>query len=306
MNIASTGMVVALGNFDGVHRGHQALIADAKALAAEHGVPLVAVTFEPHPRRFFAPALPPFRLTLPEQKHNYLCAVGCDDVRVLIFDAHLAAVSAEDFVRRMLVTEYGARVIVAGEDFRFGHGRAGDMARMKEWLHGSHVVVHAVPQVRDPQGQRYAASTVRALLQNGQVQAAAEILGRPYIMIGTVAHGDRRGRQLGFPTANIDLGDYQRPQYGVYAVHARRVGSVGEGGGAWVSGVANIGRRPTLDGTREWLEVHLFDFAADIYGEVWEVALVDFIRPEKRFGDVSALKSAVQNDILRAREILNT
>lgn len=294
------GAVVALGNFDGVHRGHQELIAAAKKLAVAQAVPLVALTFEPHPRRFFAPNLPPFRLTSPEQKQDYLRAAGCDTVRVLTFDAQLAAMPAETFVQQVLVVECGACIIVAGEDFRFGHDRLGDMARMAEWLHGTVVTVHPVTQVRDPQGQRYAASTVRSLLQNGQAQAAAAILGRPYTITGTVAHGDQRGRGLGFPTANFALADYQRPQYGVYAVQARRVGTTG-----WVSGVANIGRRPTVDGLREWLEVHLFDFAAEIYDEVWEIALIDFIRAEQRFSDLTALKQAVQADIVKARTILN-
>lgn len=294
------GAVVALGNFDGVHRGHQELIAAAKHLAVAQAVPLVALTFEPHPRRFFAPNLPPFRLTLPEQKRNYLCAAGCDMVRVLTFDAQLAAMSAEAFVHQVLVTECGARAVVAGEDFRFGHDRLGDMARMTEWLLGTGVAVHPVAQVRDPQGQRYAASTVRSLLQNGQAQAAAAILGRPYTITGTVAHGDQRGRQWGFPTANFSLGDYQRPQYGVYAVQARQAGTM-----EWRSGVANIGRRPTVDGVREWLEVHLFDFSAAIYDEVWEIALIDFIRSEQRFADLNALKNAVQGDSVKARTILN-
>lgn len=293
------GAVYALGNFDGVHRGHQALLTQAKALAAARAAPLVALTFEPHPRRFFAPALPPFRLTLPEQKRDYLRAAGCDDVRGLDFNAQLAAMSAEDFAQRILHAECGASAVVAGEDFRFGHNRGGDMARLAEWLRATGVAVHPVPQVRDPQGQRYAASTVRALLRNGQARAAAEILGRPYIIIGQVTHGDRRGRQLGFPTANFDLGDYQRPQYGVYAVQARQTGA-----SAWRNGVANIGRRPTVDGVREWLEVHIFDFAADIYGAVWEIALVDFIRPEIKFDDLEKLQHQIAADIHAARKML--
>ncbi|MGB4101990.1 MAG: riboflavin biosynthesis protein RibF [Alphaproteobacteria bacterium] len=296
MNATGKGAVYALGNFDGVHRGHQALLAQARGLA--HGAPLVALTFEPHPRRFFAPTLPPFRLTLPAQKRDYLRAAGCDDVRVLDFNAQLAAMSAEDFARRILAGECNAGAVVAGEDFRFGHGRAGDMARLAEWLRDSGIAVHPVPQVRDPQGQRYAASTVRALLRNGQVRAAADILGRPYIISGTVAHGDRRGNQLGFPTANIDLDDYQRPQYGVYAVQARAAGD-----SAWRPGIANIGRRPTVDGVREWLEAHFFDFTADIYGTQWETALLDFIRPEMKFDGVENLKRQIAEDIRVVRKI---
>ena len=167
---------------------------------------------------------------------------------------------------------------------------------MAEWARGDGVEIVAVAPIRDAQGQRYAASTVRALLQSGQAQAAAEILGRPFTMHGVVAHGDKRGRQFGFPTANIDLGDYLRPQYGVYAVRARRAGDAG-----WLDGVANIGRRPTLDGAREWLEAHLFDFSAEIYGELWEIALADFIRPEMKFTDTDQLKAAIERDIGQAR-----
>lgn len=290
--------VLALGNFDGVHRGHQALIAIAKQRAIALGLPLIAVTFEPHPRLYFAPQSPPFRLTVLEQKRIFLYEAGADDLLILTFDAQLAAVSAEDFTRKLLIEKYQAKLVVAGQDFRFGHDRYGDMQRMAEWASQSRVEVLAVPAVRDEQGQRYAATTVRALLQNGQTAAAAAILGRPYIIRGAIAHGDRRGREMGFPTANINLEEYLRPQYGVYAVQIRRVGEKD-----WLSGVANIGFRPTLDGRREWLEVHIFDFSAEIYGEVWEVAFRDFIRPEMKFRDIAELKTQIADDIVAARKL---
>ena len=301
MNGSRSGTVLVLGNFDGVHRGHQALIAAAKVCAELRQLPLTALTFEPHPRRFFAPALPPFRLTSAEQKVHLLRAAGCDQVRILTFDGALAGVTAEDFARRILRDDCGARAIIAGEDFRFGHQRGGDMSRLKSWLEAEDIEVRAVALVRDPEGQRYAASTVRALLQTGQARAAAAILGRPYCIVGTIATGDQRGRQLGFPTANIALGEFQRPQYGVYAVRARPMA-----GGAEVHGVANIGRRPTVGGLQEWLEVHLFDFAADIYQQVWEITLVDFVRPEQKFADLNALQQQITRDIKIAQDILQT
>ncbi len=290
--------VVALGNFDGVHRGHQALIAAAQDVAAPQGLPVVALTFAPHPRRFFAPNLPPFLLTDAAQKQELLHEAGADVVHVLPFDAVLAAMPAADFVQQILLGKCKARGIVAGEDFRFGHRRAGDMGRMVEWAQG--VPVLAVAPVRDGQGQRYATSTARALLQTGQAVAAAHILGRPWAIRGTVAHGDKRGRTIGFPTANIGLGDYLRPLYGVYAVRAKRVTD-----GLSLQGVANIGRRPTVDGAREWLEAHFFAFDGDIYGEEWEIALIDLIRTEQRFNGLDALKTAIAQDCAQARQILN-
>ncbi len=292
------GAVYALGNFDGVHRGHQALIAAAQDIAAPQGLPVVALTFAPHPRRFFAPNLPPFLLSDSVQKEELLRAAGVDDVRVMPFDAALAALPAQDFVQDILLKQCKARGIVAGEDFRFGHHRGGDMARMMAWA-GS-VPVQAVAPVRDGQGQRYAASTARALLQAGQVKAAAHILGRPWTLRGVIAHGDKRGRELGFPTANIALGDYLRPLYGVYAVLGRRLND-----GLSLTGVANIGRRPTVDGAREWLEAHFFDFNADIYDESWDISLIDLIRQEQRFDGFDALKAAIQADCVRARDVLS-
>lgn len=291
--------VYALGNFDGVHRGHQALIAAARDIAAPQGLPVVALTFAPHPRRFFAPQLPPFLLTDAAQKQELLRAAGADDVVTLTFDAALAAMAAEAFAHRVLQQQCQARAVVAGEDFRFGHARGGDMARLESWLAPHGIRVQPQAPVRDGQGQRYAASTARALLQAGQARAAAQLLGRPWALRGTVQHGDKRGRSIGFPTANLDLGDYLRPLYGVYAVRGRRVTD-----GLTLNGVANIGRRPTVGGTTERLETHFFDFNDDIYGQEWDVALLDFIRPEQRFDGLPALQAAIARDSGRAKEIL--
>lgn len=291
--------VYALGNFDGVHRGHQALIAAARDIAVPQGLPVVALTFAPHPRRFFAPQLPPFLLTDPAQKNELLRAAGADDVLTLTFDAALAAMEAEQFAHLILHEKCHARAVVAGEDFRFGHARGGDMARLATWLAPHGIRVQAQTAVRDGQGQRYAASTARALLQAGQAQAAAHILGRPWALRGMVQHGDKRGRTIGFPTANLALGDYLRPLYGVYAVRGTRLSD-----GLALTGVANLGRRPTVGGAEERLEVHFFDFSGDLYGQEWDVALVDFIRPEQRFDGLPALQAAIAQDCERAKELL--
>ncbi|MEJ0062576.1 MAG: riboflavin biosynthesis protein RibF [Alphaproteobacteria bacterium] len=292
--------IYVLGNFDGVHLGHKALIAHARALGAGKDMAVAVLTFEPHPRQFFAPGLPPFRLTTPAQKAEFLDEAGADVIQVMNFDGALAAIPAQDFAEKILV-ECGAKVVVAGEDFRFGHDRHGDMERMAGWLKPHGVDVVALPPVRDAQGQRYAASTARALLQSGQVRAANAILGREWAIRGIVGRGDRRGQALGFPTANIMLGEYLRPQYGVYAIRARqhRRGESGE----WIGGVANIGRRPTVGGEREWLEAHLFDFAADIYDQEWDIALVDFIRPERKFSGLDELRAAIAEDVAVAKAL---
>jgi len=299
MMFQDKGAVYALGNFDGVHRGHQALIAAARALATPQGLPTIALTFAPHPRRYFAPDLPPFLLTNAEQKTQRLRAAGADEVLTLPFDAALAAMAAEDFAHQILQQRCKARGIIAGEDFRFGHNRSGDMDRLQTWLPA--IPVQSVAAIRDAQGQRYATSTARALLQTGQVKAAADILGYEWTIRGMVQHGDARGRQLGFPTANIALGDYLRPLYGVYAIRATRVHD-----GVTAQGVANIGRRPTLDGNTEWLEAHFFDWNADLYNQEWDIALAAHLRPEQRFGDLDALKTAIKRDCELAKETLSS
>lgn len=291
--------VYALGNFDGVHRGHQALIAAARDIAVPQGLLVVALTFAPHPRRFFAPQLPPFLLTDAVQKTELLRAAGADEVLTLPFDAPLAAMEAEQFALTILWEQCQAGAVVAGEDFRFGHARGGDMARLAAWLAPHGIRVQAQAPVRDGQGQRYAASTARALLQAGQAQAAAQILGRSWALRGTVRHGDARGRTIGFPTANFLLGDYLHPLYGVYAVRGTRLRD-----GLALSGVANIGRRPTVGGVEERLEVHFFDFHGDLYGQDWDVSLVDFIRSEQRFDGLPALQEAIARDCEKARELL--
>jgi riboflavin kinase / FMN adenylyltransferase len=287
--------LIALGNFDGVHRGHAHLLAVARDLAKDLALPLTVMSFHPHPRRFFAPDLPPFLLTCPEQKQALLTKAGVDQIITLTFDVQLAQCSAQDFAQKILTETYGARAIVAGEDFRFGHGRAGTMERLAAWLPECQIL--AVPTVSDAAGQRYAASSLRALLHEGDMPAAAQALGRNWAIRGKVEHGDKRGRQLGFPTANIGLGEYLRPLYGVYAAKGLRLSD-----GLRLNGIANLGRRPTIASNQEWLEMHFFDFNAEIYDEIWEIELGRLIRREQKFVNLEALKAQITADcaIVRA------
>ncbi|TWB15105.1 FMN adenylyltransferase /riboflavin kinase [Nitrospirillum amazonense] len=292
------GAVVALGNFDGVHLGHRAVIGQARALADELGRPAAVVTFEPHPRSFFRPNDPPFRLTPLRIKTHLIEALGMDAMVVLHFDAALAGMTAEEFVETVLVQGLAARHVVAGYDFLFGHNRGGDMALLRALgaRHGFGVT-EARP-VANGAGEPYSSTAVRRHLQEGRPQEAAAILGHPFEIEGRVEHGDKRGRTIGFPTANIEIHDYLRPHFGVYAVRA----GVDEGAGTvWRDGVANLGRRPTVGGAVERLEAHLFDFDGDLYGRHVRVQLLDFIRPEMKFENFQALKDQIARDADEAR-----
>lgn len=295
------GGAVALGNFDGVHRGHQALIGAAATAAESVGGPLVLATFEPHPRRFFAPHDPPFRLTPFRSKAILLQALGVDVLLVLTFDRAMSHISAEDFVQRVLVDGLAARQVVVGSDFRFGHRRGGDVALLERMGKKAGFSVTLVAPVGAADGEVYSSTRVRDFLVAGKPAHAAALLGRPFEIEGRVLHGDRRGRSIGFPTANLDLDDYLRPALGVYAVRA----GIGDGDAPeWVDGVANLGRRPTVDGERLLLEVHLFDFEREIYGEHLRVALIEYIRPERRFNGLDALQAQIGEDCVTARRIL--
>ena len=292
------GGVVAIGNFDGMHRGHQAVIAEAARIAATLGAPPLIVTFEPHPRALFRPDEPPFRLTPRRAKLELFGAAGVAGTVVFRFDRGFAARAAEDFVRDILVAGLGARHVVIGRDFHFGRGRAGNAALLRVEGARAGFEVSAVAPVLDPAGQPYSSSRARALLRAGEPAAAADIIGRPFSIGGHVRHGDHRGRLLGFPTANLALGDHLRPRVGVYAVTARVAG------GAALPGVANLGERPTVAGRDVRLEAHLFDFAGDLYGKRLDVALLSFIRPEQRFPDLDALKRQIAADGATARRLL--
>lgn len=295
------GAVVALGNFDGVHLGHQAVIRQAAEIARSRKAPLAVLTFEPHPRSFFRPQDPPFRLTPFRIKTRHLQALGVDFLFELTFDAEMAARSAETFVTEILVEGFHIAHVVVGYDFCFGKGRGGNAALLTEFGGRHGFGVTSVAAAKDGEGPAYSSTLVRDQLRAGEPRHAALALGRPWEIEGRVEHGDARGRLLGFPTANVALADFMEPKLGVYAVMAHVDGDTLA---PWIGGVANLGNRPTVGGTRVQLEVHLFDFAADLYGKHLRVALMDFIRPEMKFNGLDALKTQIAVDSLEARRLL--
>ena len=292
------GAVVAIGNFDGVHLGHRAVIGEAGAIAHATARPWGVLTFEPHPRRFFKPDTPPFRLTPFHAKARLIFGLGVDTIFVQRFDRAFSSLTAEAFITDVLAGGIGARHVVAGYDFVFGKGRGGDCAMLLNFGRRLGFDFTAVRAQEDTGGAAYSSTRVREALTDGRPRDAAAILGRPFAIEGRVVEGDRRGRTIGFPTANVLLGAYQRPKLGVYAVRVR-------GAGAKVhAGVANVGRRPTFAGEREQLEVFLFDFQGDLYGRRLTVELIDFLRPEKKFDGIGQLKAQIAADSDQAREIL--
>ena len=294
------GGVVALGNFDGVHRGHQTLIAEAARQAGALGAPLVALTFEPHPRGFFVPDTGPFRLTLARAKRRLLADYGVQAVLAQHFDAGFAALSADAFLAEVLVKGLGTRHVVCGYDFTFGARRGGNVERLRAEGAARGVGVTVLePVMRE--GEIYSSTRIREALRAGMVKEAAELLGHPWEIEGTVELGDQRGRTIGFPTANVALGEHLRPRFGVYAVRVVVEGDESQG---WRDAVANLGKRPTFGKLQENFEVHLFDFAGDLYGKTLRVALVDFIRPEMKFAGLDALKAQIAADSEAARRIL--
>ena len=287
---------IALGNFDGVHLGHAAVLRAAHA--ARPDLPLAALTFEPHPREHFRPEDPPFRLTLLPSKAAALGALGARIVYALPFDGTLAAMPAETFVEEVLHRGLGARHLACGADFAFGHRRGGDVAFLTREAEARGIGLTIVPPVVD-EGGPVSSTRIRRELQDGYPDRAARLLGRDWAITGQVFHGDRLGRELGWPTANILLGRQLEPARGVYAVTARLPD------GAIVPGVANIGRRPTLGGdpvTR--LETHLFDWSGDLYGAEIEIRLHAFLRPDARFDNLQDLKTAIAADAAEARRVL--
>ena len=290
------GGAVALGNFDGVHRGHQALLAETAGHARSLGAPLVALTFEPHPRRFFVPDTGPFRLTLPPAKARLLEQFGVQAILAQRFDPAFAAVTADAFVDDVLRGGLGARHVVCGYDFTFGARRGGNVEFLRQAgaLRGIGVTV-LEPVMRE--GEIYSSTRIREALRAGMVREAAELLGHEWEIEGVVEQGDQRGRTIGFPTANVALGEHLRPRFGVYAVRALIDGH-------WRAAVANLGKRPTVGKLQENFEVHLFDFAGDLYGKTVRVALVDFIRPEMKFAGLDQLKAQIAADGQTARTLL--
>lgn len=303
------GSVIAIGNFDGVHRGHQAVIGEAVRRAKASSRPSAVLTFEPHPRRFFRPETPPFLLTRLRTKVRVVAALGVDNLFALRFDAALAGLTAETFIDEILVRGLRASQVVVGYDFVFGQGRRGNPDLLRGRLASQGIAAMVMPPVAAPhaepdgdsEGLIYSSTGVRDALRAGDPRAAARLLGRPFEIEGRVRRGDARGRLLGFPTANIWLGDYLRPALGVYAVRAW----IDErDSGASLTGVANLGLRPTFGGAEPRLEVHLFDFQGDLYGRRLCVELVDFLRPERKFEGIDALKAQIATDAAAARAAL--
>jgi riboflavin kinase/FMN adenylyltransferase len=296
------GGVIALGNFDGFHLGHQAVVGRAVALANERDAPALVATFDPHPMRFFRPETPPFRLTTLDQRERLFGGAGADAMVVFHFDGTLAGLTAEQFVAERLVANLGVTGVVTGEDFTFGKGRGGNIAVLRELGEQHGFTVETVPAVRAATQTQKAApvssSRIRDLLVEGKPREAATLLTRPYAIRGQVQPGAKLGRELGYPTANLALGPYLRPRFGIYAV----TGTLADG--TVLKGAANLGVRPTFDPPAELLEPYFFDFAGDLYGQTIEVALIEFLRPEAKFADLDQLKAQMAQDCDRARAIL--
>jgi riboflavin kinase/FMN adenylyltransferase len=326
------GGVVAVGNFDGVHRGHQAVMGEAVRLAradtartpsgsrpaGSSPTPAAVLTFEPHPRRFFKPDAPPFLLTRFRTKARVIAVLGVDRLFVLRFDAWLAGRTAGEFIADVLIGGLKARHVVIGYDFVFGKGRGGTPEFLRDTLTAQGIGVTVLPAVTmvdaqaeaEPEAFVVSSTGVRDALRDGDPRAAARLLGRPFEIEARVMRGDQRGRTIGFPTANLWLTDYLRPALGVYAVrvaiadpHPLAESAIHKP--VWRDGVANLGLRPTFGGLAEpRLEVHLFDFNGDLYGRILRVALIEFLRPERRFDGIEALKAQIILDADEARRIL--
>jgi riboflavin kinase/FMN adenylyltransferase len=297
---------VAIGNFDGMHRGHHQVIHAVIETARKAGVAPAVLTFAPHPRRFFNPNIPVLSIEPMVVRMRRLKALGIESLIVRRFDAQIASMLAQDFIEKELCGRLHVQHVVTGENFMFGHKRSGDRNTLAKGAEQHHFQYQAVPSVMV--GEEVCASTlIRGALAEGDVARAARYLGRPYEIAGRIQHGDKRGRELGFPTANIALPRIFLPALGVYAVRCVLVpayhADISDIGLQWMKGVANIGMRPTFDGAiSPRLEVHCFEAMGDVYGHTLRVQLVHFLRQEQRFEDVSALKNQINIDCERARE----
>ena len=291
------GGIVALGNFDGFHLGHQAVVGAAVSRARAEGRPALVATFDPHPIRLFKPDAAPFRLTTLDQRERLFAEAGVDAMVVFGFDTALAALSAQEFVEQRLLGALRVGGVVTGEDFTFGRGRSGTVATLREWGRRQGFSAETVAPVT-LDGEPVSSSRIRAALIAGNPREAARLLTRPFAIEGMVQHGDKLGRTIGYPTANLDMGHYLRPAYGIYAVR----GTLDDG--RVLDGAANLGIRPSFDPPKELLEPHFFDFAGDLYGRTLSVALIDYLRPEAKFDTLDALIAQMDGDCARARDIL--
>ena len=291
------GSIVALGNFDGFHLGHQAVVGRAIQRGFHERRPVIVATFDPHPVAFFKRDTPPFRLTTLDQREALFAHAGADAMLVFQFDKALAVTSSEDFVSDILAKQIGAAGVVTGDDFTFGRGRKGDVPLLKALGEHYGVIAEAVaPVLLD--GTRISSGRIREALAMGDVGTATHLLTRDFAIEGVVKRGDARGRELGYPTANLELGDYLRPKYGIYAVRVTLED------GSEHPGVASLGVRPTFEPTQELLEAHLFDFEGDLYGRRIEVALHAWIREERRFDGPEPLAAQMREDEAAARRLL--
>ena len=292
------GGFVALGNFDGFHLGHQAVVGRAVERARAAGRPAIVATFDPHPMRYFRPDSPYFRLTSLDQRARLFAAAGVDAMYVFDFDAALAALSAEGFVTERLVGDLGVAGVATGEDFTFGKGRSGDIPQLRVLGEANGFSVDTIAPVQ-LDGETVSSTRIREALRNGNPREAARLLTRPYTVEGMVQHGDKVGRTLGFPTANIDMANYLRPRFGIYAVRGRLAD------GRVLDGAANLGVRPSFDPPKELLEPYFFDFSGDLYGQTIAVELIDFIRPEAKFETMDALRAQMADDVATAKRLLS-
>ena len=293
---ALRGAIVALGNFDGFHLGHQAVVGRAVQRGFHERRPVIVATFDPHPVRLFKPDVAPFRLTSLDQRERLFAGAAADAMLVFEFTRELASTSAAEFVD-LLVGDLGAGGIVTGDDFTFGKGRAGNVAVLTELAAQRGVVAEAVAPVNASE-RRVSSGFIREALAAGDLGTATALLTRPFAIEGVVEHGDKRGRELGYPTANLSLGDYQRARYGIYAVRVRL------DDGRELPGVASLGVRPTFDPPKELLEAFIFDFDEDLYGQTIEVALHHYLREEMKFGGPEALVAQMREDESEARRLL--
>ena len=291
-------VVAIIGNFDGVHKGHQHLLSHARMLADDLGHPLAVITFAPHPRAFFRPQAPPFLLMDEMQKNKALHEAGADLIIHIQFDEELRKASPEEFVQEVL-QPLRITHLFAGEDFAFGKGRAGDIEMLRHAGEAFDMRVTGVPLLGDDNQMVISSTRIRAAMQAGQVELAEQMLGRPYVISGQVASGDQRGRTIGFATANIVLDHQLQPAFGVYAIMAKI-----EGDEQSYAGVANIGQRPTVNDRGILAEAHLFDFNADIYGKRLEIALKGYVRAEMKFEGLDALKEQIAADCETAKQII--
>lgn len=292
------GCVATIGNFDGVHLGHRAVFQRLLAQGKAMGLPATVISFEPQPMEYFAPEVAPARLTRLREKVAAIVADGINRILLLEFGPRLATMAAQDFIERVLVKGLGVRFLLVGDDFRFGHNREGDYTLLErvgsELSPGARFEVANLHTIAH-QGERISSTRIRELLAAGDFDQARHLLGRGYRICGRVGHGDQRGRTIGFPTANINLHRRVSPLRGVYAVHVHGLSNA-----PWPA-VANIGRRPTVAGTNERLEVHLFDFEGDLYGSHLQVEFLLRLRDEQRFESFAALKAQIERDARSAR-----